>query len=86
MVDQSTVRRILQLFECTGTVTENSYPDSHVASLRKLAEAEQLQVMELVIEKPGSYLNEITWELEKTIGTAAVSEGTVCRLEECGFT
>ena len=86
MVDQSTVRRILQLFGNTGTVTKKDYPESHAENLRLLTEVDQFLIMELVIEKPGTYLSEIKWQLEKTTGTT-VSESTICRfLKQCGFT
>ena len=36
MVDQSTVRRILQLFDNTETVTNKNYPESHAENLRSV--------------------------------------------------
>ena len=79
-------RYILFYFGNTGTGTKKNYPESQTENLRLLTEVDQFLIMELVIKKPGTYLSEIKWQLEKTTGTT-VSESTICQfLKQCGFT
>ena len=82
-VDQSTVRRTLKLFDTTGLVEKKMYPDNHGGP--KLCKADQLHILELVLEKPGVYLHELKLELQAR-GTD-VHESTICRfLQRANFT
>ena len=50
LVDQSTVRRTLRLFDNTSTVDKKAY---NSASRKKMSITDQLHLLELVIENPG---------------------------------
>ena len=85
-VDQSTVRRIEKLFDQTGSVDFKSYPQSHRDGHKKLSQADEYFILQLVVEMPGIYLREIWHELWITNGTD-VSEETIMRfLKASGFT
>ena len=84
-VDQSTVRRTLKLFDTTGLVEKRMYPDGHWGT--KLCKADQLHILELILENPGiyMYLHELKLELQAR-GTN-VHESTICRfLQQANFT
>ena len=82
-VDQSTVRRTLKLFDTTGLVEKKMYPDNHGGP--KLSKADQLHILELVLENPGIYLHELKLELQAR--GADVHESTICRfLQWANFT
>ena len=84
-VDVSTVRRTLVLFKNTGSVNKRPYPSHHRLQRRKLKEADQDLILELVVEQPGIYLGELKHEILKTNGTE-VCTSTICRfLHSCGF-
>jgi len=86
IVDQSTVRRIEIFFDQTGSVDFKSYPQSHRDGHKKLSQADEYFILQLVVEMPGIYLREIQYELWVTNGTA-VSEETIMRfLKASGFT
>ena len=79
-VSESTVRR---RFETSGEVAKSEYPSE--ACSRKITEPVQFYIMNLVLEKPGIYLSEITSELETVLGVD-VSESAVCKfLKKAGF-
>ena len=81
-VDQSTVRRVLKLFDTTGCVDGKTYT---TPMTRKLSSADQLHVLELVLQKPGIYLSELQVEL-RAMGTE-VHVSTICRfLNKSRFT
>ena len=83
-VDPSTVSRVLQLFDSTGTVKKLDYPENF--GTKKLANIEKLLILQLVIEKPGIYLDEIADKVKIESGTE-VSRATICRfLQKSGFT
>ena len=85
-VDQSTVRRIEKIFDQTGSVDFKPYPQSHRDGHKKLSQADEYFILQLVVEMPGIYLREIQHELWITNGTD-VSEETVMRfLKTSGFT
>ena len=84
-ISASTVRRIGQLFDSTGSVDKQSCPDRGLA-LKVLTTYDEFIIMELVLQRPGIYLREICRELQQSTGTD-VSEPTVCRfLQKAGFT
>ena len=65
-VDVSTVRRILDIFSVTGTVSKKTYPTEK--AYRKISEPVQLSILHLLLEKPGIYLHEITADIKCTLG------------------
>lgn len=79
-VSQSTVRRIGDLFDSTGSVDPKVDPDKGQA-LKALSSYDEFYVMELVLEKPGIYLREICRELFQLTG-AVVSEASVLVLKK----
>ena len=82
-VDQSTVRRTLKLFDTSGLIEKKMYPNNHGGP--KLSKADQLHILELVLENPGIYLHELKLELQAR-GTD-VHESTICRfLQQANFT
>ncbi len=85
-VDISTVRRTLNLFITTGSVDKRPYPEQQSRQRKKLTDDDHFLLLELVLERPGIYLNELRHELLATTGTEA-STATICRfLHACGFT
>ena len=83
-VDLSTVYRINQLFDTTGSVTKAAYPTER--AFRKLTTPAQLFVIHLLLDRPGIYLCEIQWELQSQLGLE-VTESAVCKfLHKAGFT
>ena len=80
LVDQSTVRRTLRLFDNTGMVDKKAYNSAS----RKMSITDQLYLLELVIENPGMYLTEMKKELHAR--GINVDESTICRfLKEANF-
>ncbi len=73
-VDPSTVQRIVNLFDTSGSVEKKIHISNAV---RKISRADQLHILELVIEKPSIYLHELKLELQAR-GTH-VDESTICR-------
>ena len=75
-VDVSTVCRIVQLFERTGTVSKKEY---NAATLpRKLTEVVELLILQLVLQHIGITLTEIRKELYDMSGVD-LSESTICQ-------
>jgi len=60
-VDRSMVSRTLQLFHTIGSICKKLYPKEK--AFRKLTTPAQLLVLNLVVMKPGTYLQEIQDEL-----------------------
>lgn len=81
-VAESTVYRIVDRFERTGSVASNQpMPRAH-----RLHEHDELILIELVSENPSVYLREIQTKLMETTGTVA-SASTICRtLKRLGIT
>ena len=83
-VDESTVLRIVRLFETTGSVDKQKYPSEK--SFRKITKPAEFFILHLVIDRPSIYLREIKNELQKELGVA-VSESAICVfLHKAGFT
>ncbi len=81
-VAESTVCRILDRFERTGSVTANQA----TSRAHRLHEHDELVLIELVCDNPSIYLREIQATLQETTGTFA-SFSTLCRtLRKFGFT
>lgn len=84
-VDPSTVQRVVQRFEQSGTVTKDVYPKGHNHPSQILTEVDELLVIHLLLDCPSIYLREIQQELAETSGTA-VSVPTLCNfLYKNGF-
>lgn len=66
-ISVATVYRIEQMFDETGSIEKRKYPMDHGPS--KLTYNDKLLILELVLERPGIYLNEIGHELERSNGT-----------------
>ena len=83
-VDKSTVKRIVDRFRLSGNVSKKPYPAQRCA--RKLILPAQLLILQLVMDHPAHYLDEIQKEL-KDILLIDVDISTICRfLQKCGFT
>ena len=79
------MRRTLHLFRDTNSVNKRLYPEQHARQRRKLTENDRFLILELVLKRPGIYLNELRQNLFITMGTD-VSAATICRfLHSCGF-
>lgn len=84
-ISVSTVRRIGKLFDTTGSVDAKTGL-TRSQSQKILTSYDEFLIMELVLEKPGIYLHEISRDLQQTTGTH-ISEATICRfLQKAGFT
>ena len=82
-VDVSTVQRILEIFSATGTVSKKAYPPEW--AFRKISEPVQLFILDLLLQKPGIYLREITADVKCTLGLD-ITESAVCKfLSKVGF-
>ena len=82
-VDRTTVSRTLQLFYTTGCVSKKSYPKEK--AFRKLTTPAQLLILNVVVTKPGIYLQEIQEELLNVL-ELRVDVSTICRfLHSNGF-
>lgn len=75
-VDRSTVSRTLQLFHTTGSICKKLYPKEK--AFRKLTTPAQLLILNLVVMKPGIYLQEIQDELQNVL-LLTVDISTICR-------
>lgn len=65
----------------TGSIEKKSSPGAN----KKITPFDEFMIFELVLERPGIYLHEITNELQQSTGTD-VSVATVCRvLQKAGF-
>ena len=56
-VDKSTVKRIVDRFKLSGNVSKKPYPTQRAA--RKLMLPPQLLILQLVMDQPAHYLDEI---------------------------
>ena len=84
-VNPSTVQRVVQRFEQSGTVTKDAYPKGHNHPSQILTEVDELLVIHLVLDHPSIYLREIQQEFAETTGTE-VSVPTLCDfLHKNGF-
>ena len=82
-VDQSTVKRIVQLFDATGNVAKKPYDKSGLP--RSITKPVQFFIMQLVLQKPGIMLTEI--KSESQVLQLELSESAICRfLHSQGFT
>ena len=85
-VDPSTVQRTLRLFEETGTVysIQGYHEPSH--KKKKLTENDEMVLLELIIEHPAMYLQELQSALSRSTGTN-ISISTICKfLQKQGIT
>lgn len=82
-ISEKTVRRYVDLFLHTGGVEPTKQRHGpHIL----LNDFEQTVVIQLIIDSPSIYLNEIQAKLESTTGTT-VHESTICRtIHHLGFT
>ena len=83
-IDQSTARRIANLFSATGSVTKKSYDKSNLP--RKVTNVVQCFILQLVLQCPGITLREIKSNVSLTL-QVELDESTICRfLQSQGFT
>ena len=83
-VDKCTVKRIVDHFKLSGCVSKKPYPTHRAA--RKLILPAQLLILQLVLDQPAHYLDEIQRELKRLL-LIDVDISTICRfLHKCGFT
>ena len=83
-VDQSTVKRVVKLFNDTGNVTKKSYDKSNLP--RKVTKVVQFCILQLVIQYPGIKLREIKSEVSYSL-QVELDESTICRfLQSQGLT
>lgn len=83
LVDRSTVTRIVNLFNATGSVSKKVYPCEK--AFRKVTGPAQLLILNLVIKNPGILLKEIQAELLLQL-MIEVDISTICRfLHQSGF-
>ena len=83
-VDKSTVKRIVDRFKLSGNVSKKPYPTHRAA--RKLILPAQLLILQLVMDQPAHYLDEIQRKLKHLL-LIDVDISTICRfLHKCGFT
>ena len=84
-VSPATVSRTLEVFDRTGTVSNQEYPEDHNRA-KKLTQTDEFLILQLVTDSPGIYLGEIQTELACSTGTF-VDTSTICRfLYKSGFT
>ena len=76
-VDITTVWRIVQQFQHTGTVTKRQYNRDNLP--RKVNHAIELVALHIVLEHPGIYLREIQCKIEYLTGSN-LSLSTICHL------
>ena len=77
-VDVSTVRRILNLFWTTGDVQKRKYPLNAVKASQKLIDVAQLFIINLLLDRPGIFLQEIQTELDEQLGIE-VTASCICK-------
>ena len=84
-VDPTTVRRIIRKFKRTGNVGKEKYP-VRLHPLRKLSLPIQFCIADLVLQRPGIYINELQHHILQHHGEQ-ISSSTICRfLHSAGFT
>ena len=77
-VDASTVCRIINRFETTGSVSKKAHPQGNSHHRKVLKSADEFLILELVAERPGIYLSELQAEIHHTTGSTSVSTATIC--------
>lgn len=83
-VDKSTVKRVVDIFDSTGSIGKKTYPKEKAS--RKLTSLAQMFVLDLVLQKPGIFLHEIQKELSQSL-LLDISVSTLCKfLHANGFT
>ena len=83
-IDSSTAKRIVKLFNDTGSVSKKKYDKSGLT--RKLTDVVQFFILQLVIQRPGILLRGIKAEVCRVL-SVEVEESTVCKfLHSQGFT
>lgn len=83
-IDKYTVKRVINTFTTTGTVSTRPYPTEN--AFRIITEPVKLFIFHLVLQKPGILLCEVTKEIKETLGLS-VSESAICKvLTKGGFT
>ena len=83
-VSVATAYRTEELFDETGDVCKRMYPPGH--GNKKQTDVDALFIVELLVERPATYLKEIQMQLEQRNGTH-VDIATICRfLRKNGFT
>ena len=75
-VDESTVKRIVKIFQDTGNVTKKVYNSTNLP--RKLTTVVQCFILQLVLEYPGIILREIRLEVNHML-EVDLDESTICR-------
>ena len=75
-VDRSTVVRVVEFFRTTGNVSKRQYPKERAA--RELTAPVQLFILNLVVQRPGIYLQEVQKELEDFL-MMNIAVSTICR-------
>ena len=81
-IDVSTVRRTLDIFSATGTVSKKPYPADR--AFRKINEPVQLFILHLLLQKPAIYLREITADVKCPLGLD-ITESAMCMYETVNF-
>ena len=71
-VSPATVSRTLEVFDRTGTVSNQEYPEDHNRA-KKLTQTDEFLILQLVTDSPGIYLGEIQTEL------ASLQHWDICR-------
>ena len=83
-IDESTVRRVVNIFNTTGLVDKKVYPKDK--AFRKITKTTEFYIVSLVIDRPGIYLREIKDDLYLNLGVD-VTESAICVfLHKAGFT
>ena len=83
-IDSSTAKRIVKLFNDTGSVSKRKYDKSGLTC--KLTDVVQFFILQLVIQHPGILLREIKAEVCRVL-SIEVEESIVCKfLNSQGFT
>jgi len=71
------VSRTLEVFDRTGTVSNQEYPEDHNRA-KKLTQTDEFLILQLVSDSQGIYLGEFQRELAASTGTF-VDTSTICR-------
>ena len=75
-VDPTTVSRMVQLFEETGTVC--SIQGYHEDGWKRLSTVDKFTIMEAVLDNPSMYLHELQHLVFQTTGTE-ISASAICK-------
>jgi transposase len=83
-IDVSTVKRIVKVYELSGSVSKKVYPAAQAS--RKITQPVQFFILKLLIDRPGIYLREITREILANF-QLEVTESAVCKfIRKMNFT